>query len=63
MANLTSDAFVEEVASKIDDHMTKNDFGYYGAEYAVPDNDGTTQISVLDHMGNAVSITSTINLQ
>lgn len=42
--------------------MTWQDAEHYGAEVIAPDDHGTAQISVLAPNGDAVSVTSTINL-
>jgi gamma-glutamyltranspeptidase/glutathione hydrolase/leukotriene-C4 hydrolase len=44
------------------DYMTWQDAEHYGAEVIVPDDHGTAQISVLAPNGDAVSVTSTVNL-
>ncbi|CAD6184256.1 unnamed protein product [Caenorhabditis auriculariae] len=59
--NITSDAWAEWVRSKITDRT--HDDAYYGGSFEAPPQDhGTTHISVVDADGNAVSVTSTINL-
>lgn len=42
--------------------MTWQDPTHYGAEVEVPDDHGTAHISVLAPNGDAVSVTSTINI-
>ena len=44
------------------DDETDQDPSHYGADYYVPDDHGTAQISVLGPEGDAVTATSTINL-
>jgi gamma-glutamyltranspeptidase/glutathione hydrolase/leukotriene-C4 hydrolase len=63
VANLTSDAYAFETFINIRDAFTVNNAEYYGADYYVPDDHGTSHTSVLAPNGDAVSVTSTINLQ
>ncbi|KAL3111626.1 hypothetical protein niasHT_016138 [Heterodera trifolii] len=59
--NITSKWWAQLARSKISWGTHPDD--YYGGGYqAVPNDHGTTHISVVDKHGNAVSITSTINL-
>lgn len=44
------------------DYVTWQDANHYGAKVMVPDDHGTAQISVLAPNGDAVSVTSTINI-
>uniref|UniRef100_A0A915E890 Gamma-glutamyltranspeptidase 1 n=1 Tax=Ditylenchus dipsaci TaxID=166011 RepID=A0A915E890_9BILA len=59
--NITSRLWADEIRSKMT-ALTHPD-GYYGGNFqAAPEDHGTTHISVIDKFGNAVSVTSTINL-
>lgn len=49
------------VKSKISDNFTSLDPRYYGADFYVPEDDGTANIVLIDSMGNTVVVTSTIN--
>lgn len=59
--NITRQEWFDWVHSRIDQFA--HDDAYYGGDFqqAAPDH-GTTHISVVDKHGNAVSVTSTINL-
>ncbi|GAA6088476.1 glutathione hydrolase 1 proenzyme [Tachysurus ichikawai] len=58
--NITAKSFADSIRQKITDDTTHNE-SYYGPEYFLPENHGTSHISVVDANGNAVSATSTIN--
>ncbi|KAI1728699.1 gamma-glutamyltranspeptidase domain-containing protein [Ditylenchus destructor] len=59
--NITSPEWAANVRSEITP-LTHPD-AYYGGDFrAAPEDHGTTHISVVDRYGNAVSVTSTINL-
>ncbi|CAJ0580253.1 unnamed protein product, partial [Mesorhabditis spiculigera] len=59
--NLTTKAWAEWVRTMITNEAHAD--SYYGGSYSMPVPDhGTTHLSVIDKMGNAVSVTSTINL-
>ena len=61
--NLTSEEWAQEKFNSISDFKTINDASHYGAVYHTPPEDhGTAHVSVLAPNGDAVSITSTINL-
>ena len=62
VGNLTTDATAFEAFSKIDDSLTVNDAEYYGADFASPEDGGTAHVSVVAPNGDAVSVTSTVNL-
>jgi gamma-glutamyltranspeptidase / glutathione hydrolase / leukotriene-C4 hydrolase len=49
------------IRGKINDEMTNNDPGYYGANSSVQLDYGTGHISIIAPNGDAVAITSTIN--
>jgi gamma-glutamyltranspeptidase len=53
--------FANDIRSRITNsaHPT----AYYGGDFAPINDHGTTHITVMDADGNAVSVTSTINLQ
>ncbi|RUS75704.1 hypothetical protein EGW08_016519 [Elysia chlorotica] len=58
--NMTMPSFGEATRSLIDDAKTEK-AAYYHPSGALQEDHGTTQISILDGEGNAVSITGTIN--
>lgn len=59
--NITSKNWADWVRSKITDFTHPDD--YYGGSFEAPPVDhGTTHVSIIDARGNAVSVTSTINL-
>lgn len=60
--NLTSDALAKSIRNQILDNQTFQDPAHYGAVTAVNDDHGTAQFSLLAPNGDAVSVTSTINL-
>lgn len=59
---MTSTDFAKEIRTKIFDNSTSQDPSYYGANTTQPNDSGTAHISVLAPNGDAVSVTSTINL-
>ena len=60
---MTSEALGLTTFRKISDDHTVNNASYYGADYYVPSDKGTSHTSVLAPNGDAVAVTSTINLQ
>jgi gamma-glutamyltranspeptidase/glutathione hydrolase/leukotriene-C4 hydrolase len=62
LKQLTSKDYAEAIRKNISDSMTWQDPQHYGAEVIVPEDHGTAQVSVLAPNGDAVSVTSTINL-
>ncbi|XP_062870399.1 glutathione hydrolase 1 proenzyme [Trichomycterus rosablanca] len=58
--NIMSKSYAESIRQKITDHTTHNE-SYYEPEYFIPDDHGTSHISVTDQDGNAIAATSTIN--
>ncbi|KAL8577143.1 hypothetical protein ACOMHN_052445 [Nucella lapillus] len=61
MANMTSPEVGEMIRSKIDDVRT-HDTSYYGPKFDITKTPGTAHFSVMDGEGNAVAITSTVNI-
>lgn len=60
--NYTSKEYAKCIRSLISDTVTSNNSGHYNAKYASTEDHGTAHISVLSPEGDAVSVTSTINL-
>jgi len=52
----------ERLRQKIQDDQTHNDVSYYAEYFSLADY-GTTHISVLAENGNAVAVTSSINMR
>ena len=62
VSNLTSTAYAFATYQQVNDLFTVNDAQYYGADYYNPPDHGTSHISVIGPNGDAVAVTSTINL-
>lgn len=62
VGELTSDNIAEDIRKKIIDGETFSDPVHYGASSEGKDDHGTAHISVLAPNGDAVSVTSTVNL-
>ncbi|XP_068236155.1 scoloptoxin SSD14-like isoform X2 [Palaemon carinicauda] len=62
LKNLTSDAYAADIQGQITDSRTFQDPEHYGAVSVLDDDHGTAHFSLLSPDGNAVSVTSTINL-
>lgn len=62
LTNLTSNHYAEEIRLKISDNRTSNDAKDYGAVFYNTNDHGTAHISVLAENGDAVSVTSTVNI-
>jgi len=52
---------MDMVRSKISDNFTSLDPKHYGADFYMPEDDGTANIALTDSTGNVVVVTSTIN--
>ncbi|XP_044272426.1 glutathione hydrolase 1 proenzyme-like isoform X1 [Tribolium madens] len=62
VGNLTSKFFAEEMRKQISDSQTVQNQSYYGADVYQPEDHGTANLCVLAPNGDAVVVTSTINL-
>ncbi|XP_077099604.1 glutathione hydrolase 1 proenzyme isoform X1 [Siphateles boraxobius] len=59
--NITSKGYADMILQKITDNTTQQE-SYYEPEFYLPNNHGTSHVSVVSEDGSAVSATSTINL-
>ncbi|XP_035218824.1 scoloptoxin SSD14-like isoform X2 [Stegodyphus dumicola] len=62
MKNLTSHEYADYIRSLIDDTKTYNNVDHYGINVTVQEDHGTAHVSIVAPNGDAVSVTSTINL-
>ena len=62
VANLTSEQWWADTRARISDTETNIDPEWYGAEFSAEEDGGTAHVSVLSPAGDAVSVTSTVNL-
>ena len=62
MTNLTSIDYINSIRSLINDELTNNTYEYYGAEFYQPEDHGTSHMSILAPNGDAIAVTSTVNL-
>ena len=62
MEKLTSEETAFETFKRINDSITINDPKYYGSDFQLTEDHGTSHTSVLAPNGDAVAVTSTINL-
>ncbi|KAL1494054.1 hypothetical protein ABEB36_009714 [Hypothenemus hampei] len=62
LSNLTSAEYAANIREKIWDNTTFQDPKHYGAVYYDKGDHGTAHISIIDQNGDAVSVTSSINL-
>lgn len=62
MRHLLSPELADQIRGKINDNHTTNDPTYYGGQYEVVDDKGTSHISILAPNGDAISVTSSVNL-
>eukprot|EP00096_Caligus_rogercresseyi_P005675 TRINITY_DN21648_c0_g1_i1.p1 TRINITY_DN21648_c0_g1~~TRINITY_DN21648_c0_g1_i1.p1 ORF type:complete len:484 (+),score=97.30 TRINITY_DN21648_c0_g1_i1:63-1454(+) len=58
---MTSSSQAHKVYQMINDTQTYNNVSYYGGEFEVPSDHGTSHISIIGPNGDAISLTSTIN--
>lgn len=57
-----SEEYIEKIKRNITDHYTSQNYDYYGGKYNLREDHGTANIVVLAPNGDAVSVTSTVNL-
>ena len=58
---MTSRAWAKERVALIRDDRTFNNISYYGGQFAMRPEQGTSHLSVVAPNGDAVAVTSTIN--
>lgn len=57
-----SKAWAADIRSKFSDNVTLQDPRQYGADFSIKEDHGTAHLALVAENGDAVSITSTINL-
>lgn len=62
LSNLTSTEYSESIRLQIDDNSTSSDPKHYGAVYYSNEDHGTAHFSIIAPNGDAVSVTSSINI-
>uniref|UniRef100_A0A914QWK2 Uncharacterized protein n=1 Tax=Panagrolaimus davidi TaxID=227884 RepID=A0A914QWK2_9BILA len=62
LQRLTNQTYINEIAAKIKASATSLNPSEYGQEFDQPGKRGTSHTSVIDALGNAISITSSINM-
>ena len=63
VAEMSSERWAANAFAKISDKTTYNSSSFYGGDFeVVPGDHGTAHVSVLGPKGDAVSVTSTVNL-
>lgn len=62
MEKLRSSQFADEIRKKIIDDRTSNDATFYGGEFDVGNHHGTSHVSIIAPNGDAISVTSSVNL-
>lgn len=62
MEKLLSSQFADEIRKKINDNRTSNDASFYGSEFDVGNDHGTSHVSIIAPNGDAISVTSSVNL-
>lgn len=58
---MTSSNHAAEIRKLIFDDRTFEDYRYYGADFGNNEDHGTANMAVIDHQGNAITVTSTVN--
>lgn len=61
MQKLLSPEFANQIREKISDNTTSTDPKFYGGNYNVVDDKGTSHMSIIAPNGDAISVTSSIN--
>lgn len=59
---MTNPDFAEAIRQRIKDDKTFSDYRHYGDFYQNASHEGTSHLSVIAENGDAVSVTTTINL-
>ena len=62
VTNMTNDEWWSQVRDSVSDDSTSQDPEEYGAEFSDTEDSGTAHVSILAPNGDAVSVTSTVNL-
>ncbi|KAJ8959097.1 hypothetical protein NQ318_022354 [Aromia moschata] len=62
LANLSSTEYADSIRMKIEDGFTSEDPKHYGAVFYSKEDHGTAHFSILDQAGDAVSVTSSVNI-